>query len=374
MTILFLCGSLAPGQDGVGDYTRRLAGELVRQGHKAGVVALNDRLTDRVEDTVQNTDGVTVPVLRLPAAMQSKERYARAGKYIEVFNPEWLSLQYVPFSFHIKGLPWMLGRELARIGKGRKWHIMFHELWVGIKVTDNLKYRLWGYLQRQILINLVNNLKPKIINTQTPLYYSLLDKARIKSNLLPLFSNISFSSTSNTNFIEKNYQVSTEIVLLFFGTIHSCTIIEEFLSELYLFQQKQNRKIIIKAIGRNGNEINKWQKAALSIGVNLVIMGEQPEHIIAKELQLASIGVSTTALPMIQKSGTVAAMRECKMPVICLDNFMVPLGVKSPSIPEGIFIFQDNVIEKCLLFEPNNKHFPGLKVVSEMFLNNLSLK
>lgn len=27
MTILFLCGSLEPGRDGVGDYTRRLAGD-----------------------------------------------------------------------------------------------------------------------------------------------------------------------------------------------------------------------------------------------------------------------------------------------------------------------------------------------------------
>jgi hypothetical protein len=40
MRIVFLCFSLEPGRDGVGDYTRALAGELIRPGHEVCAVAM----------------------------------------------------------------------------------------------------------------------------------------------------------------------------------------------------------------------------------------------------------------------------------------------------------------------------------------------
>ena len=43
MKIVFLCGSLEPGRDGVGDYTRMLAAEIIRKGHNAAIVALADK-------------------------------------------------------------------------------------------------------------------------------------------------------------------------------------------------------------------------------------------------------------------------------------------------------------------------------------------
>jgi hypothetical protein len=42
MKVLFICGSAQPQRCGVGDYSRRLAGELIRQGHKASIVSLMD--------------------------------------------------------------------------------------------------------------------------------------------------------------------------------------------------------------------------------------------------------------------------------------------------------------------------------------------
>ena len=42
MNILFICGSAEPGKDGVGDYTRRLCGELLRTGHRTRILALCD--------------------------------------------------------------------------------------------------------------------------------------------------------------------------------------------------------------------------------------------------------------------------------------------------------------------------------------------
>jgi hypothetical protein len=42
LKILFLCGSLEPGRDGVGDCVKNVAGELRIQGHQAAAIALND--------------------------------------------------------------------------------------------------------------------------------------------------------------------------------------------------------------------------------------------------------------------------------------------------------------------------------------------
>ena len=38
MKITFICGSLNPGQDGVGDYTRRLAAQLALDGHECQLI------------------------------------------------------------------------------------------------------------------------------------------------------------------------------------------------------------------------------------------------------------------------------------------------------------------------------------------------
>jgi hypothetical protein len=61
--IVFLCASLEPGRDGVGDYTRHLASECVRRGHECTAIALHDPHVNNEFETVE--DGVTV--VRFPA-------------------------------------------------------------------------------------------------------------------------------------------------------------------------------------------------------------------------------------------------------------------------------------------------------------------
>mgnify|MGYP003474349261 CR=1 FL=1 len=42
MKILFICGSLEPGKDGVGDYTRRFCGELLKMNYEVQILSIND--------------------------------------------------------------------------------------------------------------------------------------------------------------------------------------------------------------------------------------------------------------------------------------------------------------------------------------------
>src|SRR3974390_3291412 len=100
MKIAFLCSSLEPGRDGVGDYTRRLAGELIRQGHPCILTGLNDALISDAVTGSQEVEQTQVPALRLPDSMPWLERARRAREWLCGFGPDWYSLQFVPFGFH----------------------------------------------------------------------------------------------------------------------------------------------------------------------------------------------------------------------------------------------------------------------------------
>ena len=190
MKIVFLCSSLEPGRDGVGDYTRRIATELIRQGHISAVVSLNDKYISHKFNGVQHSERIDLKVLRLPSTLSAKNRFKSAKNYIDEFNPDWLSLQFVIFGYQQKGLPFGLGHRLAFLGFGRRWHIMFHELWVGMEINTSIKHLLWGKIQRLLIKSLILQLKPKIMHSHTSLYLHHLANLGFESQILPLFGNI----------------------------------------------------------------------------------------------------------------------------------------------------------------------------------------
>src|SRR5690606_662431 len=100
---------------------------------------------------------------------------------------EWLSLQFVPYAFHKKGLPFGLGSQLRKIGGTTKWHIMFHELWIGMEVGASQKDVIIGIIQKYIIKKFNIEIKPKVIHSQTDLYQAQLKSIGLKSEILPLF-------------------------------------------------------------------------------------------------------------------------------------------------------------------------------------------
>ena len=108
MTIIFLCGSLEPGSDGVGDYIRKLSAAMFKKGHMVAAIALNDRQIQRLEEGHQTENNVQIPVLRIPSLLPHAEKFMLASTFIEKWNPDWLSLQFVPYAFNEKGIPFGL--------------------------------------------------------------------------------------------------------------------------------------------------------------------------------------------------------------------------------------------------------------------------
>ena len=99
MKIIFICGSLERGKDGVGDYTRRLASGLIAIGCDVRMLALNDKHLVGFLHEVQLEQDQQITTLRLGKDLGWKERAVRAKVWVDAFNPSWLSLQYVPYAF-----------------------------------------------------------------------------------------------------------------------------------------------------------------------------------------------------------------------------------------------------------------------------------
>lgn len=370
MKILFICGSLEPGKCGVGDYTRRLACEIIRQGHISFIIALNDRHISVVEQIEQESDGTRISVLRLPSTLSNKEKYSKAEKFIKDFNPEWLSLQYVGYSFNKYGMPFRLEKHLVKISKGRKWYIMFHELWVGMAEGSSFKFKAIGFIRRLMVKHLINTLMPKHIDTNITLYQKQLQKMNFSANVLPLFGNISVLDY-------KQQENKKEIIFILFGAIwggnrgggNYGTDLENFTDWLLSIQKSENKLAKIWFVGKNGMEINSWIKVLQEKKIYFEIYGVQDEATISKLMLQSDIGIATTPYCLVEKSGSVAAMLEHKLPVVCVARKWIPRNIN--------LNFQHNIPYWCpeLRLEDIKKQpitSNHLQDIAKLFINNLT--
>ncbi len=331
MKIVFICGSLEPGFDGVGDYTRRLASELIKQNIEVTILALNDQFINEPVTQNQMIGDIGIDTYRIPLGYTTKNRYNFAENWIDSINPEWLSLQFVPFSFNTKGLPFNLSKNLFRLTKDRKWHIMFHELWIGMDKKSSFKHLVWGKVQKILILNLIKTLKPSLISTQTNLYQIYLAKLGYKAEILPLFSNIPLLSSP------KEFKDNTQkISFVNFGTIHPGAIFYDFAAECANYAKSNNIEIELILLGRCGAEQEKWVTIWRSAGLSLTVFGEQPTDRVSQILSSATFGISSTALPLIEKSGSVASMHQHKLLVVCVSKSWHPRGVDKVPPTNGV--------------------------------------
>ncbi|MEO6722057.1 MAG: hypothetical protein ABIN67_16950 [Ferruginibacter sp.] len=373
MKIIFFCGSLEPGRDGVGDYTRRLAGEMIRKGHQAGIVALNDQYFVNEFDGVQESEDVIIPVLRLSLALDFLQRLQRAKLWVDKINPEWLSLQFVPFAFHRKGLPFEMYRIISKIGKGRRWHIMVHELWVGMNQEAPLKFVYWGWLQKRLIKSFFEKLRPEVINTQTRLYVKMLAKIGFKAHYLPLFANIPMTSKlpESSDELIKYTDVEGMISLVVFGGIHPGAPIKQLAEELKLYSVATGTKIKLKMIGRCGSEQLRWEQEVRAAGLIIELFGEQPPERISEVLSNSSFGISTTPAQLIEKSGSVAAMQEHKLPILCVSRSWHPRGISDVELSPGVIQYKPGVIHSFMAVNVKSSQHKSISYITDKFTANL---
>ena len=365
LKVVFICSSMEPGHDGVGDYTRRLASALLKAGHTCAVLSLNDKYVTAPLEESQQSDDINVPVLRLSAAIEIKQRFKLARAWVTAFDPQWISLQFVPFGYHSKGLKVGLGTLLMSLSKKANWHIMFHELWVGIAEEESAKLKIWGSGQRILIRALIKKIKPKMIHTQTQLYQMLLAKIGVHAFQLKLFGNIPVVIQPGKNDSKRR------ISFVVFGSIHNKAPIVDFAFEAAAYSLKNDIGISLTVLGRGDVEQRRWANAFESQGLEVEILGEQPAELVSEMFTNATFGLSATALAVIEKSGSYAAMREHGLPVISVAKHWTPRGGDKPAIPLGVIVYQPGNFEFCIA-NSNRINYPNnVFEVSDKFVQSL---
>src|SRR5580700_348326 len=203
MRMVFVTSCLEPGKDGVGDYTRELAFACEALGHSCWLLALSDRHIERPLHEQQTATGAMLQTLRLPAADSWSRRIRYAQSWLERSAVDWISLQFVPYGYHPKGLVRGLHRRLAPLFAGRSLHVMLHELWIGAERGAPLRRRVIGHLQQRAVLALVRRLDPAVIHTSNDAYLALLRAHDICAKTLFLCGSIPVSANPNMRWFSR---------------------------------------------------------------------------------------------------------------------------------------------------------------------------
>jgi hypothetical protein len=388
MHIAFLTTCLEPGKDGVGDYTRDLAAACVRLGHSCTLLAVNDRYVDEIRKESQTARDMEIEALRLPALASWTGRAWAAKQWLARRPPDWLSLQFVPYGFHPKGLVGGLDERLAPLAAtARHVHVMLHELWIGAERGASLKHRMVGFLQRRGVTSLVRRLSPGVIHTTNDAYRSLSEAVGIRAKLLPLCGSIPIATHTDPQWLE------TEFLKLgvpaahvkpreecwwfgMFGSLHPEWAPEPVFSHIAEAASRAHRRVVVSAIGRQGAGTPLWRSLQERYGSRFAFaaLGERSPREVSMFLQGLDYGIATTPWQLIGKSATVAAMVDHGLPVIVSrDDVRLRLSQEPRSSAEPLLYRMDAQLPRWLLGQSSRAPArDGLARLADTFLSDLS--
>ncbi len=319
MKILFICGSLEPGRDGVGDYTRLLAGACAARGHDCTALALHDlhapRETDRTRDALR--------VIRLPATTPWAVRLDRAADLRARLAPDWVSWQFVAYAFHPRGfLPGALLQRAADL-RGARCHVMMHELWLGLEAGASWRPRLIGWLQRQGILRLLRQLNPDCVQTSNPVYRRALARAGIESGVLGLFGNVPCVSdhpgdgSPFTRWLPAlPAPAPPPFIAVTFGTIHPQWQPAATIAWLVATARRLGRRPAFLALGVPGAAAPRLLAGFRRAGIPAAQTDELKAATVSHLLAAADVGIAPHPWALIGKSGAAAAMLDHGLPVL----------------------------------------------------------
>ncbi|MBU6157569.1 MAG: hypothetical protein KGP35_00935 [Bacteroidetes bacterium] len=274
-------------------------------------MAIHDRYVQKESSTIQATEYPNVIYCRISCCSDWSQKFTSAQEFIDKINPDWISLQYVPFSFHNKGIPFSLGIFMKRIRTNALCHIMFHELWVGTNGIKSIKELLWRIMQRRMIRSMIHRIQPDLITAAIRKYQLLLMPTA--SKCLPLFGNIPVylkkDSVSQPDFFK----------VVIFGTL--TRDLDDFKKQvewLNRLAKQVVKKIVFFFIGNNGSQTKEAETIIAQIAGNkaCVAVGFVQEEMVSEHLSNAHFGISRADVDYMGKSGTTIAMLEHGLPVL----------------------------------------------------------
>lgn len=315
MRILFLCGSIEPGKDGVGDYCRSLATELLKTGNPTTIVSMYDSYVKKSIRTVESSGGYRIPSLRISSAESSEKRLTGIQDVVDNFYPDWISLQYVPNSFHPKGLNTKFPFLLAQIKGKHKWQMMIHEPWlISDQKVSSIRLCI-SWLQEKLLKLLIKKIKPRLIHTSNLYYKEILDRGGVYCSILSLPSNIPVNPKINSGILSELgiSQRNREdwLVLGTFGRIRENIDYLEFFQSFLKTSEARGKNIALLSIGKAGKYCDTVFIDLKKNFQNVFFykLGESSPEDISSLLQVLDYGITSLPDYLLGKSGGYSAMR-----------------------------------------------------------------
>ena len=310
--IVFICGSLEPGRDGVGDYTRRLAAVLQRAGNRVHLIAVYDKHIRRAQAEVQVDGPTSVTTLRIPYNTALSGRLDQLQEEVDAFDPAWISLQYVPHAFNKYGLPLGLLYTLHKLRSTAAWHIMFHELWITPASALDLKQQFIAALEHRAVSWLIGKgLHPRVIHTHLPAYGRRLLAKGASVSPLPLFANIDRHPTDHPLRTPGTFRA------VFFSQLSAPPPVIGFLRQLRQDLTQRGEQLEIHLLGGGPQKVARAaaELTAELPGLRVLTPGFLPADEVSRHLAQADLGITPVLHHEIGKSGTVAAFLTHRLPV-----------------------------------------------------------
>jgi hypothetical protein len=330
MKIVFIYKTLVLDRDGASDQIRRLAGELMKQGHEVAAVGLYDTFLTESFDGFQNADGANLPVLRVPSVWTATRRFDIAGKWIREFNPDWVSLHFVNFAFHPYGLPRDVMLKLRTAIGPAKLHIQLWELWCGMSANARWKEKLLGAAQKVFIKLMLAKLRPEKITTSTSEYAVALKTIGVKAALIKVFGNIALDQDFNegewneivhaADLFPLTERPGDWLVVGFFGTVYHYYDVKSLLTHAADAARKMGRKLGIVVVGharKSVPEAADISELAMNIpNTGYWQTGPLSPALINRAMRLIDLGVITTTTSALDKSSTAVAWLERNIPIL----------------------------------------------------------
>ena len=373
LRITFLTGSLQAGQDGVGDYTALLAGECRRLGVAVQVAAIADRHLAAVAEAAPGP-------LRLPHSMPWSARFARLERHVSDFDPDWVSVQFVPYSFQRWGVAFHACKGLRRLARRARLHVMLHEIWTN--GNGSVRERALGAAQRWSIQRLCR--AASVVHTSNATYQDMARASGIEAATLPLFGSVNVGWRAGGDWLASACASagapiardrSAWWIAAFFGTLHPNWPPQPLIDRLQAAATDAGKRLALVSVGRLGAGEELWERMQATHGraLPMVRVGEQPQFRISELLLDADFGIATTPLSLLGKSATAAAMFEHGLPVIVNRNDGPPTSAEPvPAGDRELVIPLDDQFERRVRTAQRRKPQRRLTAAADQLLADLS--
>lgn len=279
------------------------------------------------------------------------DRARALRSWLRDWVPSVVSLQYVPYSFSSRGLPFGLAAWLRRTLPERvTWQVMFHELWVGITFRSPWRHHVVGALQRQIVRDLVRALGDPLCHTSNPLYVQLLYRAGIPATRLPICSNLAVTreehpwmaaQLSKLGILPE--QRGAWWIVGQFGSCYPDYPLAAQARDLASRAAAKGCRLALLGVGGGTGTGQVWEDTVRSAvpGVVTRHFGRQPEARVSAFMGILDLGLPNTPRQFVGKSGAAAALQAHGVP---LD------GAYQVDLPEHRYRWHGGVTESELFW------------------------